>query len=725
MKKFWGYFKNIFGIPHNSKYVKNYLDEANMRSGIYMSAVIVLLEIWLVIRQVYTYIIPKVVNENKPLFTTVFKSTQSFWLLMSMGMVMLWYSLLYIAKEHHKSKMALGTLIAVSVSLTFAALMPFEFQNFSFSSTAGITTSILTITYYILIIAFAIVTTISTLFIYKKRVPNKYFGIAVIAMFSLTCLIFGIRVSYIDFFGLTSSGQQYKMIICFMMMSIYVGCLLIWKPYISLAILGTIFLGFYFLLTIPALKANDRPFPEGDLINYITFFISLVMVCFSIYNQRHKEAEKDERLELLATRDALTGLYSFNYYTSLVNRKIHDENIKIDTWIYLFLDITSFKVFNDQRGFEEGNRFLKEVGSILMKYLDDGLVSRQSDDHFVAFVPNKEDIDERLVKINDEIEKLDLDIRPGVKVGKYVFRDPNEDPHASIEKARYACSEIKHIAGSKSIFYDTKMHDAYRLVQYIVRHVDEAIEKGYVQISYQPLINAKDGNVCAAEALARWNDPTYGSISPAIFISALEDAQLIYKLDEAILRMVCRDLCSNLDAKIPSVPVSVNISRLDFVLVDLVEIIEQVVKEYNVPRNLIYIEITESALMENEEVLKKTISRLQEDGFQIWLDDFGSGYSSFNVLKDYNFNGLKLDMKFLKGFGQNEKSKIVIKSVIAMAKELGIHTLCEGVETMEQAEFLKEAQCERFQGYLFGKPQTFDQLKAKTISKEYILSKKG
>ena len=200
MKKVWEYFKGIFGIPHNSRYIKNYLDEANMRSGIYMSAVIVLLEIWLLVRQVITYTIPKVTKEGKPLFDTVFKSTQTYWLLMSVGMVMLWYCLLYIAKEHHKNKMALGTMIAVSVSLTFAALMPFEFKNFSFSSTAGITTSTLTILYYAAVIALAVVVSISTLFIYKKRKPNTYFGIAVIAIFSLTCLIFGIRVSYIDFF---------------------------------------------------------------------------------------------------------------------------------------------------------------------------------------------------------------------------------------------------------------------------------------------------------------------------------------------------------------------------------------------------------------------------------------------------------------------------------------------------------------------------------------------
>ena len=724
MKKVWEYCKNLFGIPHNSRYIKNYLDEANIRSGIYMSAVIVLLEIWLIIRQIFEYIIPKIQGGN-PVFNTIFKSTQTYWLLLSLGMTMLWYCLLFIAKDHHKNKMALGTIICASISLTFAALVPFEFQFISFSSTAGITTGILTILYYVSIIGFAIVASLATFHIWKHRKPNKYLTVIIIVFFAITCLVFGVRVSYIDFFGLTSSGQQYKMIICFMMMSIYVGCLLIWKPYISLAILGSIFLGFYFLITIPALKAGDRSLPDGDIINYVTFFISLVMICFSIYNQRHKEAVKDEELELLATKDVLTDLYSFDYYTTLVNRKIHDEKIKVDTWLYLFLDITSFKIFNDQRGFEEGNRFLKEVGLILTNHLYDGLVSRQSDDHFVAFLPNKPDVDERLTKINDEIEKLDLDIRPGIKVGKYIFRDPNEDPHASIEKARYACSEIKHVAGSKFIFYDAEMHEAYREIQYIVRHIDEAIEKGYVQVVYQTIHNSEDGNVSSAEALARWNDPKYGMIPPSIFIPALENAQLIYKLDEAILRMVCQDICTNLDAKMGIVPISVNFSRLDFVLVDIVELIDRVVKEYNIPHNLIKIEITESALTEDGEVLKESMSRLQEKGYFIWLDDFGSGYSSFNVLKDYNFDGLKLDMKFLSDFTNNEKSKIVIKSVIAMAKEIGMHTLCEGVETMEQSEFLKNAQCEKLQGYLFGKPQTFDQLKAKTISKEYILSKKA
>ena len=211
-----------------------------------------------------------------------------------------------------------------------------------------------------------------------------------ISLFALACLIFGVMVSYSDFTSTTpfkdelgnairlddyikvgeekvyvgSVAYQHKEIICFLMMAIYVGCLLIWKPYISIGILGTIFLGFYFLLQT---AVEIREFPEGDQVNYITFFISLTMVSISMYDQRVVEAKKDEELELLATRDTLTGLYAYEYFTTLVARQVQDDSVKLDDWIFLFMDITSFKVFNDQRGFEEGNKFLKDVGEVLAK----------------------------------------------------------------------------------------------------------------------------------------------------------------------------------------------------------------------------------------------------------------------------------------------------------------------------------------------------------------------
>jgi EAL domain-containing protein (putative c-di-GMP-specific phosphodiesterase class I) len=157
---------------------------------------------------------------------------------------------------------------------------------------------------------------------------------------------------------------------------------------------------------------------------------------------------------------------------------------------------------------------------------------------------------------------------------------------------------------------------------------------------------------------------------------------------------------------------------------DVVPFLEEMVRKYNIDKHFIHVEITESALTENAELLAKNIHDLKEKGYALWLDDFGSGYSSLNVLKDYDFDVLKLDMAFLIGFNGNEKAKALIKSVISLAEQIGMKTLCEGVETAEQAAFLEEASCGRLQGYLYGKPLSYEELMKKIDEGEYNLAKK-
>ena len=172
----------------------------------------------------------------------------------------------------------------------------------------------------------------------------------------------------------------------------------------------------------------------------------------------------------------------------------------------------------------------------------------------------------------------------------------------------------------------------------------------------------------------------------------------------------------------PVIPVSINFSRIDFLVIDIVSIIDSVIKEYNISPDLLHIEITESALMNDEDVLKNSIKRLHELGYSVWLDDFGSGYSSFNVLKDYEFDVLKLDMAFLVGFENNKKAKFLIESVIQMANQIGMKTLSEGVETKDEAKFLEGIGCGRLQGYLYGKPIPYEELKGKIDNGEFTLS---
>lgn len=339
-------------------------------------------------------------------------------------------------------------------------------------------------------------------------------------------------------------------------------------------------------------------------------------------------------------------------------------------------------------------------------------MTRQGDDHFVVFAP-LEGAKEKIELINKEVEQYDLDIHPGVISGGNVVIDLNEDPHLSIEKARFAADQIKHKIGKCFILYDEEMHNKYSLMQYIVHHVDEAVEKGYIKPFYQPVVYSKDQTLCGFEALTRWIDPEHGFMNPGMFISVLEDSQLVYKIDFAMLELVCKDLRMRIDNKLPVLPVSINFSRVDFLVTDVESRINDIIDKYEIPKDYIHIEITESALNSESESLKDALNSIKKNGLALWLDDFGSGYSSFNALKDYDFDVMKLDLEFLKGFDKNEKSRPLIKSVVDMAHLIGMRTLCEGVETKEQAEFLKEIGCLRLQGYLFGKPEPYDVISEK------------
>ena len=752
LSKLWNGFLNIFGIRKNSKYVKNYLNEANMRSGVFMAFVIFVLEIWLVIRQTNKYIYPALTNPSdpsfgQPWFKIVFTNTSLFFLMMFFGAAMFAYSLLYSSKKKSLTKVIIP-IVAAGISLVLVCLLPLEFKyksiNLADPSKAKVIRGVLRLLFYVSVALFDVGIIFSSIYRYRGGQRESLSSVLVISLFALVCLMFGVMVSYGDFIsskiytgvqvGVDSktgnpiikdvlvNDDKNKQIICFLMFTIYIGCLLIWNPLISIGILGSLFLGFYFMLTHVA-GLGGRNLPEGDGLNYLTFFISLTMVTISIYNQRLSEAKKDEELEELATKDKLTGLLGFEYFTTQVNERIERYNIQKSDSVYLFINVTNFKIYNDQKGFEKGNEFLKTIGQILTETFNTySLICRQSDDHFVVFAFNK-DIEEKINIVNERIQALEPDIKPGIMVGAYEVYDPQEDPHYSVEKARYAFSELKRRnSGSRLLYYDDQMHDNYLMVQYVVTHIDEAIEKGYLKAYYQPVVWSKGRALCGAEALARWIDPKYGFMSPAKFVPALENARLIYKLDKEILRLVCQDIRYNLDNGLPTLPVSINFSRADFGLIDIVEVVTETVEQYKIPHELLHIEITESALTDEEDTLKLTINRLHEKGFATWLDDFGSGYSSFNVLKDYEFDVLKLDMKFLTGFSDNNKARALIKSVISMADQIGMKTLCEGVETMEQAAFLEEASCGRLQGYLYGKPLSYQDIMDRIKNGEFALS---
>lgn len=238
---------------------------------------------------------------------------------------------------------------------------------------------------------------------------------------------------------------------------------------------------------------------------------------------------------------------------------------------------------------------------------------------------------------------------------------------------------------------------------HVIRHLDEAIEKHWLQVYYQPVIRTMTGELCGMEALARWIDPEIGFLSPGSFIPVLEQVRLIHRLDAFVLDEVCRTLRQRLDENLPITPVSFNLSRYDFDMLDIFDLVETTRRKYAVPRDFLHVEIAESVLSRDSRAVQQAINRLRQEGYEIWLDDFGSGYSSLNILKDYTVDLIKLDMGFLRSF--TEKSRSIISSVITMAKDLGVKTLVEGVETQEHADFLASIGCGRQQGFFYGKPR--------------------
>lgn len=254
----------------------------------------------------------------------------------------------------------------------------------------------------------------------------------------------------------------------------------------------------------------------------------------------------------------------------------------------------------------------------------------------------------------------------------------------------------------------SEVKDTNAIYEHVIQHIDDAISGGWIKVYYQPVIRGLTGQLCSAESLARWIDPEYGFLSPDQFIGALEQSNNIHKLDTYLVDKVCSDIHEHMIADKPIFPVSINFSRLDFIMCDMLDVVEKAIMKYDIPRDFLHFEITESMIAQDEKLMKNVIESFRSRGYEIWMDDFGSGYSSLNLLKDYDFDLVKMDMRFLSDM--TEKSKSILRSAINLAKHIDIKTLCEGVETKEQVDFLLSVGCGKFQGYYFGKPQPYDDM---------------
>lgn len=398
--------------------------------------------------------------------------------------------------------------------------------------------------------------------------------------------------------------------------------------------------------------------------------------------------------------DPLTGLPNPGYCRIRGENYVEDLVNAGKTPAVVFFDIIGMKLYNNANGFSSGNEFLIHFAAMLKKQFAKDLVCRGMNDHFIVVTDNV-GLEEKLCEIRKyvkgTISKISMDLYVGI-----CQTDTDSDIIDAIEKAKLACN-IQKKKGDKFIRqYDEDLHRTLMLHNYVVNHIDDAIANGYIKVYYQPVVRTISETFCGMEALARWIDPEQGFLNPGEFIGALEESKQIHKLDSHVIELVCEEMREQLDQGNPVVPVSFNLSRLDFTGCDIFEVVESILQKYKIDREYIRVEITES-IMASDSYIQHEIERFRLVGYEVWMDDFGSGYSSLNTLKDYKFDELKIDMAFLSNF--NDVSRTIISSMVRMAKSLGLKTLAEGVETKEQMEFLKSIGCEKVQGYYYGKPQ--------------------
>ena len=372
---------------------------------------------------------------------------------------------------------------------------------------------------------------------------------------------------------------------------------------------------------------------------------------------------------------------------------------------FLYFDIENFKSFNQRYGFRQGNVFLRYTADLLREIFNDDLVARFNDDHF-AVATERENIADCIQFIHERIRSYEVGLSMEVKTGVYHPGADVTDIVLIMDRAKIACNSIKKTYDLTWAEFNPAMEEAINFRNHIIRSFHEAMQQGFIKVFYQPEVRVMTREICGFEALARWNDPVHGMISPGIFVPVLEEAHLSPQLDLYIIEQVCKDFAAVRRA-LPDwvmLRTSVNLSRVDFRLLDVLQAIENIRIRYNITRDMLNIEVTEGALSEDEVFLQSEIARLRAAGYEVWMDDFGSGFSSLNNIKDFVFDVIKIDMKFLHSFDVNPKSRVVLRSIVNMAKELGMHTLAEGVETEEQFAFLREIGCEKVQGYLFSAP---------------------
>lgn len=409
------------------------------------------------------------------------------------------------------------------------------------------------------------------------------------------------------------------------------------------------------------------------------------------------------RVSIEAPRiDAATGLLSKEAFFDEAAAYLRHSGAR-DVSIVCF-DVDHFKLFNDLHGLDCGDELLRYLGRALaLRFSPDGAqpLARLAADTFALCATGirPERVERILVDISSECPNgIDAIVRAGV----YRIEDPASPVSIMCDRAVIALRTVKGSYFDRVALYDPGMREALVLEREVVAGIESALREDRIELFLQPKCNIRTGKIVGAEALARWRHPERGIVAPGEFIPLIERNGLVRSLDLRVWEKTAAWIRGLIDEGVQPVPVSVNVSRADIYLVDVAAELHALVERYGIEPSLIEVEITESAYSERPDRIVAAFDALAERGFTVLMDDFGSGYSSLNMLKDINVDVLKIDMRFLDR--DDRRSKDIMESVIRMARWLDLPVIAEGVETREQVNFLLDVGCSYAQGYYYARP---------------------
>ena len=445
----------------------------------------------------------------------------------------------------------------------------------------------------------------------------------------------------------------------------------------------------------------------------------LALISYSDVSRSKEEiAQMTERYRLFQQdafyTDSMTGLPNINYLRQFGEERVHALRVEGKTPMLIYSDVNAMRFYNTQYGLARGDELIRLIGQALGEAFPEGLVTRAADDHFVVLsaYPGEAETKARILALNERVKALAFGATAGIQAGVYAF-EANSTLTAALDHAKSAQKRIGSDLNQPVRIFSREAESRDWQERYILDSFPGALQGGFIKVYYQGIDRLETGKCAGFEALARWVDPVRGIISPGEFIPVLAKYHLLYKLDLYMMEQVCREIPIRMENRYPPLPVTLNFAAQDFDYIDVPAALNEIYDRHEiakyVPKDFFIVEITEQDIATATDRFHEALRELKRSGFRLWLDDFGSGYSSLNVFSKFDIDLIKFDMDLLRNLDDHDGlNRRIITALTSVARESGIHTLVEGMETEEQRQFLKEAGVELAQGYLFHRPEPLD-----------------